>query len=480
MLEAEAAWVGLAWGALAAAAGRRLAGHRRRELARALAVSAPVSVFLSLFSSPYLAFLALLPLSSLVMEKVGGSGSIDEELPFFLTYAASQSEVGISLFSSLTGLRGSPLRAVEAQGSRLTKLFHLYGDPASALEALAKRQESRALAELLSGYAFRMKTSGAHEYLVSKMEEALSALSAAWSDVVERAETLGELALAVFSMLPLVWIMASAANVSFNAYGEYFWLALVGSFMGMAFTAGRASLRTYMKFAPSPLSLSISSLIALPLLRHPALAALSAGVSALSCVGVQYLWLQREDARSSRALSSFLSSLEAEAMVGRGSAEAFRAAASSLSLPPIGGFLTENLKRLGVGLRLRPMKEGLSSLLSWLVISAVETGELNPISLSMLSSFSKKVTELRGRLSSRLYPLMALSALSPFLMAFSLSIAGTVYGGAPSISGITVVLSTSLESLILGKLSGSSFKFTLPLALAIPLSLTALSVFRRR
>ncbi len=466
-------------GALAAVAGRHLSAGRRTELVRAFVVSGLISLWLLVFSSPYLVFIAFLPVIAPIMEKRGYSSSIDDELPFFLAYAASLSEVGISLFSSLADLRGSPLKSVEAQGARLAKLFHLYGDPALALEALAKRQKSRALADVLSGYAFRMKVgSGAHEYLVSSMEEAMSGLSVAWSGVVERAESMGELALAVFSMLPLVWIMASAANSSLNAYSEYFILALVGSFLGMAFMSRMTSLPAYANFTPSPLSLSLSSLVAIPLFRDPTSAATSVAVSVLSCMGVQHLLLQREDMRQSRALSVLLSSLEGEAMMGRGSSEAFRLAASAPSLPPIGPFLTENLKRLMTGLRLRPLKEGLSSLLSWLAISTIEAGELNPISLARLSSFSKGVSELRGRLNSRLYPLMALAALSPFLMAFSLSVAGSVYGASLSMSSFTVLLSTSLESLLMGKLSGSSFKFTLPLALAIPLALTALSLFR--
>ncbi|WP_449463111.1 hypothetical protein PQ610_02310 [Tardisphaera miroshnichenkoae] len=477
MLEAEAAWMGLGWGAVAAVAGRRFSVGSRTETIAPLVLSAAVSLFLLTISSPYLVFIAFLPLISPIMGKRKYLGSISDELPFFLAYAASISEVGISLFSSLGDLRGSPLKAIETQGARLAKLFHLYGDPASALEALAKRQKDRAFADVLSGYAFRMRTgSGAQEYLMSRMEDAMSGLSLAWSDAVERAESLGEVALAVFSMLPLVWIMASAANSSLDAYSEYFLLVLVGSFLGMAFAAKIASLPTYANFVPSSFSLSLSSLIAMPLFRDPMCASISALVSALSCTGVQYFLHQQEDVRRSKALSVLLSFLEGEAMLGRGSSEAFRAAASAPSLPPIGPFITENLKRLGIGLRLRPMKEGLSSLLSWLTISAVEAGELNPTSLSRLSSFSKRVSELRGRLNSRLYPLMALAALSPFLMAFSLSIAGSVYGSASSISGLTVLVSTSLESLLLGKLSGSSFKFTLPLALAIPLALTSLSL----
>ncbi|HEV51418.1 MAG TPA: hypothetical protein ENO31_02645, partial [Thermoprotei archaeon] len=137
--------MGLGCGALAAVAGRHLSAGRRTELVRAFVVSGLISLWLLVFSSPYLVFIAFLPVIAPIMEERGYSSSIDDELPFFLAYAASLSEVGISLFSSLADLRGSPLKSVEAQGARLAKLFHLYGDPALALEALAKRQKSRAL-----------------------------------------------------------------------------------------------------------------------------------------------------------------------------------------------------------------------------------------------------------------------------------------------------------------------------------------------
>ena len=411
--------------------------------------------------------------------------AVNRELPFFLVYAAQAAASGSSLFSALTSLAGSPLKALEAEGKRLLKLYEVRGlDEAQALQEFSKGHPSRAFARVLSSYSFK-EASGvsAAELLRSETRAGLEGLERQWRAYASRAEGMGEISLAAFAMLPMLWVTLLTLPFGAGAQAYYYaLLALVVASFGILVLVS-SSLTPLRSPPPLPpaLSLILSSLAGLPFFTRPGIALLASAASVASCNGSRFLLDSARDMRRLTALSSLLDFLESEAMAGKGASEALRDAEVAFEAGPLRDFVRESVKRSRLGLPLRWYRWGFSSFVSWLTAKSIERGELDPSSLRSLSDFSSSLVTTLGDVRSQLYSLAAISAASPFMMAVSAGVAGGL--GATGLNGglglwFLVALSSELGAWALGKLSGLSLRFTLPPAVVLPLVFLAFKVLR--
>jgi len=404
---------------------------------------------------------------------------VEKELPFFLVYASELSAAGISLFSALLSLAGSPLKFMEVEGRKIAKRSSAGRiDPITAMEEYSKNSPSPSFANFLSSYSFKaMAGAGSEDFLSSSSSFAIKNLEEAWNSYVGRAEGIGEISLALFSLFPLVWITMLSVSPQFSEWYPLLLFSSLASFVALILISyGRLPPHYPPPVPPLTYYLSAAA-VGLVFCGYRWEATLATITAVLTVNGMRFALDMRKDLSILGALSSFLAFIEGQSMIGKGAAEALAGSTAHFSKSPIGGFVLINSKRAQLGLDLQWFKWGFSSILSWLTIRSIEEGELDPISLSSLSRFSSSLVQVLKKSSGQLYLLAFLSFASPFLMALSVNVAGGFVSFRPSDVFSLILMSTMMGAWLMGKLAGLSLRFTLPLGLVIPLAFTAMRIF---
>ncbi|WFO74916.1 type II secretion system F family protein [Desulfurococcaceae archaeon MEX13E-LK6-19] len=137
---------------------------------------------------------------------------VENELAFFLTYAAILHAAGISLYSAFERIIGKnvlPKLEREAKVIRRDYMFFSH-NPLDALDSIALNHPSEKFQTIVLGYSSIIRSGGdATAYLTLKAEDELKELVNKWKRYSEVASTLGEASMALFLILPALLIVSS-------------------------------------------------------------------------------------------------------------------------------------------------------------------------------------------------------------------------------------------------------------------------------
>ena len=376
------------------------------------------------------------------------------ELPFLETHFAQSRALGLGLDQAALLLRGSPLKESE---SSLPEL----------LSGASKKKEAHAFERFIEDYRFNeMIGVDPREYLAAASKNALDGLEDTWNSFVGNASALAEISVGAFALMPAVWAAIGYFSVQFMALLPDLVVGLVALFALLVFAAERITPTFPSPRTPPawPVVVFLSSgLLMLPLQPMPSI--LFAAESVAGYFGFTRLFSLERDVREMRAMSQLFMELKAEAEVGMGPAYALERISVHFPQQLLRRMLSDWLGSLRVGSPLRAAGDGFSLFLSWLLAAQMQGGELDAVSLGLLSRFSEGLSASLSKLRTSLNGLLAISVASPLLSALSISAVGGA--ASPAVYPLSV-LSSIMCAVLMGKLAGGSWTFVLPLALSLP------------
>ncbi len=484
-------------------------------------VATPLALAAALLVSPFLVFLAAVPVVFIAVPELRLRDRIAErregverELPFFSMFVSVLGGAGMSLYAALRELAESdvfPHTALEArQVRRDVEIFGI--NPNEALERLASDHPSRRFRDFLTGYTSKARSGGdVAAYLSSEGGAFLRGLENEWARYSARVGIVGSMMITVFGVVPLLLMVVGVFSPGFSMVGLLFFAAVgVPLFtVGLLYLAGRMQPvheATAKGKAARCLALASPGLAAGYLLGEYWLGAAGFLLVFFTAYGLGVRRQLTEDVAVERGFSLFLKDLLEYKRQDYDLARAVVAIQSSNRYNRhFDSMLARVAAKLKAGIPLDEVRvecrNRLGKLTFLLLGEMSRSGGGTVETVYQVSSFSEKTSEMRQNAASEMKPYLVLSYVSPLLLAFGITFVGGVLSsfgakagaglamfrsfgaGATSLppnmgqlSDLLIVVSAAALGLIGAKLTDFTARNTLKASLNVGLAVGAISL----
>ena len=392
-------------------------------------------------------------------------GGIDIELPFFTLYVSLIEKAGRSMFIAFERLYNAThiFKRMSVEASIVKKYATFFRpNPIDALEDYAKNVPSVRMQSLVAGYVGISRVGGdTATYLETRAREMLDDVVARWLSYAERISMMGEMLIAIFTLLPSILVVGAIAfseSTSFLIMDAltFFVVPLITAVMYIVVDSMQPKIPSTPIVTASdiivaasgiPLSMVVCStlcrVLKLPMYMTVCIAIAVALLPFLAIYIVRY----GEVNAIEKDLPAFLRDVAEFLKIGFGIPKALNYIARSRSYNK---FLDRYVRGLAMLLQLNvPIQRVQQSIStrSWLlnysifVISELESlGALSPSEVEALSLALERIVNAKRRARAQLLLYIALAIMTPAFVALLASMAFTIattLPGAASLPGGT-------------------------------------------
>ena len=184
-----------------------------------LTTSISLLIYLNVIKNALIFLINIIPFAMLVIPAIeinikisNRKSDVENELAFFLTYAAILHAAGISLYSAFERIIDrNILPKIEREAKIIRRDYTFFShNPLDALDNTALNHPSEKFQTIVLGYSSIIRSGGdAVAYLTLKAEDELKELVDRWKRYSEVVGTLGEASMAMFLILPALLLVSS-------------------------------------------------------------------------------------------------------------------------------------------------------------------------------------------------------------------------------------------------------------------------------
>jgi len=409
-------------------------------------VSTPLAVLLVLLVTPWAASLVLAPLVFLALPELRlrdriaqRREGVERELPFFSVLVNVLAGAGIPLYSILLDLATSGMFASIKQEALLVRRdVAIFGmNPNDSIERLATSHPSSRFGDFLLGYTSKARSGGdVALYLTGESGSLLRGLEEGWARYVSRVGIVGSTMITAFGVVPLLLTVVGVFSPSFSAASLLvFTLVAVPSVaIALLLMAGRMQ---PVREEPIKGKAGRSILVSLPgAVAAAFLGGIWASVGAASLTFfVAYGLSVREQIAETReieeGLARFLKDLLEYKRQEYDLARAVVATQASTRYNiRFDRLLSRVASQLKAGIPLDEVRvecrSKLGALAFLLLGQMSRSGGGTVDTVYQISSFTDRMTEMKRSAAAEIRPYVALSYISPLLLAFGITFVGSV------------------------------------------------------
>jgi archaeal flagellar protein FlaJ len=486
---------------------------------KATLIILPTSAAGTVLLAPWFVLLAMIPVTILVWpelklrdEVAARREGVERELPFFSMLVGVLGGAGVPVYSILGDLAsGDVFPSIKKEALLIKRDVEIFGmNVNDSLERLASSHPSKRFSDFLLGYTSKARSGGdVPGYLVSESGSLLRALGEGWARYVARVGIVGSMMITVFGVVPLLLMVVGVFSPGFSIVGLLLFTALgVPLFtIGILLMAGRMQ---PMRDEPIYGKPGRSLIVALPgaalgLATGEAWIAVGAVLSIFFLAyGLSVRGQLAETKSLDEGLSLFLKDLMEYERQDYDLAKAVVTIASQGGhTSHFGKVISKVALRLKAGVPLDEVKVECRSRLGRLTFLLLgqmsRSGGGSVETVYQASSFTDRLLEMRRNASIEMKPYLALSYLSPLLLAFGVAFVGGVmssfsHAGGPSVglhlgglqfgsvppgllqvSDLLIVVSAGSLGLIGAKVTDMTMRNTLRASVNVALALASIA-----
>jgi flagellar protein FlaJ len=416
----------------------------------ALVASVPLTVFALISlqqydapSFPALLFL-LAPLAMLVMpylklKSIAGDRKrgIEDELPFFCTYASIMQSVGLSLYNSFENIASRNVFAnLEKEAMMIQRnVQFFFKNQVEALEQAGRVHPNEKFRSLLLGYTSEWRSGGdTVHYLDAKSKELLSDMRFRWQRYTAMVSDIGEVMVSLFFIMPvLILTTAFVFPLQTTVITGAVVAVLIPLLTAIVFMMiSNMQPKTYdLIEGKTTLSIiaSIASFAIAYFLSHSAIwiALASSIISTSVFYGAWVVAQRREIALVEKALPQFLRDITEYKKMGYDiNKSVFRIAEENSYNTTFDALLKNTTKQMRMGLRLSDaeikVRSWLGRLTFFLLGEIVNSGGGTASALETLTSFVSCVNQIKKEAKSTMHLYEILTYLTPIGLAFTVAL----------------------------------------------------------
>ena len=484
----------------------------------AASLALPVSILLSVLVFPWFMFGALAPLAPAMMPELRLRDSVaqrregvERELPFFAMLASILGSAGVPLYSVLRDIAGGDVFEWVGKEAKMVKRdVEILGmNPNEAFERLASVHPSKRFAEFLLGYTSKARSGGdVPFYLVGESGSLLGDLQEGWGRYVARVGIIGSMMITVFGVVPLLLMVVGVFSPGVSVVGLVLFTGLGVPTFTIVLLQMAGRMQPMREEAVSGKA-GLALLAALPgalmgLTAGPAWAGVA--ISLLAFFTVYGFSVRKElaevrgvDQGVARFLQDLLEYKRQEYDLARA---VVAIEANGRYNPHFSRVLSRVAGRLRAGVPLDEVKvecKGKLGKLTFLILGQMSrSGGGTVDTVYQMSTFAGKMTTMRQNASAEMKPYLALSYVSPLLLAFGVTFVeqvlssfrgrgatgvpllhlsgfslGSLPPGLSQVSDLLIVVSAASLGLIGAKMTDLTVRNTLRASVNIALAVVA-------
>lgn len=498
-----------------------LAAESMRNTIVSALVALPTAALLGALVSPWVYLASLLPagfilvpearLRDIVAQRKEG---VERELPFFAMLASVLGSAGVPLYSTFRDLAGRDLfERIGREAMFVRRDVEILGMNANdSFERLASSHPSKRFGEFLLGYTSKARSGGdVAFYLVGESGSLLSDLEEGWARYAARVGIIGSMMITVFGVVPLLLMVVGVFSPGLSIVGLLVFTGLgVPLFtIGLLFMAGRMQ-----PTHEEPIQGTVWTAVALSL--PGTLVGLATGLAWTGVAAALFVFFmvyglsvrgQLKEARAlDEGLSRFLKDLlEYERQEYDLTRAVLAIEANDRYNRHFGRVLSRAATKLRAGVPLDELKVECRSRLGRLTFLLLgemsRSGGGTVDTLYQVSRFADRLAGMRQNARAEMKPYLALSYVSPLLLAFgvafvqgllssfssrvapgfsTLHVNGIQVGSVPTVlaqvSDLLIVVSAASLGLIGAKIADMTVKNTLRASVNVVVAVSAVTI----
>ena len=428
--------------------------YLRRSLIAA-AVTGPAAIvgsilvsqwFLALFAVPPAVY--ALPDITLRDRAAQRKESTDAELPFFSLAVGVLAGAGVPLYSILEEVAKGDFFSLRKEALLVKRDVAVFGmNPVDAIERMALGHPSARFKEFLLGCTSKIRSGGdLGPYLAAESASLLGGVKEGWARYVSRIGLIGSMMVTAFGVVPLLLLVAGVFSPGFSILGLVAYAGVAVPFMtaGLVVLAGRLQ-PMKLEMARGRTWAGLAAAIPISLAAYHwgnVWESLALGSIAFFVVYGMPVRTQLSEARDfEQGLSRFLKDILEFKRRDYDLARAVVAVSGATEYPAaFDKVLSEIAAQLRMGAPLDEVKvrcrSRIGKLIFHLLGQMARSGGGTVDTVNQLSTFVDRVKESMRETSAEMKPYLALSYLSPLLLAFGVAFVG---GVSTSLGGMSKI-----------------------------------------
>jgi len=437
---------------------------------------------------------------------------LEDEMPFFVTYAAIMQMVGLSLYNSFMNIIGrGAFRQIE-QDALLIKRDAIFfeEDPVSALEAIGRTHPNEKMKTLLLGYTSVWRSGGdMTSYLEAKASDYLHDMRFRWQKYANSTSDIGEMMVSLFFVLPILiltamFVMPSAMASMMSLLTIVVIPTLItATLMAVSAAQPKTGDEISGNWKGAVVAGGLAGLVTLPL-DQPWVSLAAAVIGATALYGLSVTLQLKEIRMVEGALPQFVRDLTEYMKMGYDMQKALAKIAKENRYNRLfDAYVRAVVRHLDLGLSMGEIRITLRSSLAntvfFLLSEVLESGGGSPAALEGLSNFINEVNRIKSETKTLMRMYDVLTYATPLGLAFAMTImtvlltsfsstlgtsaaamgglfSGTISPAAVQISDLLVVIASAGVAVIGGKAIDFTSKSTLRVAVNVALAAVSISL----
>lgn len=360
--------------------------------------------------------------------------TVEDEIAFFSVYCAVMQMVRRSLHESISKILGrNVFVAIEREGTMQGRNVSLFGmDHMSGLNTLASWHPSFQFRNFLLGYVSIHKSGGdLQNYLESKSEEFLNDAKFKFFKYASSAETISEVMLILFGMLPMLLVLSAFLMNHDSLYmiisSVYVLVPVVGVVIFLVIDKTQPKTHNIIAVSPLPLVFGVAFAVISFLLAFE-LWLIFAGSIITSCI-INFVITRKqfgEIAMHENSLADFFREVTEYRKIGINITEALLRITEERNFNK---FFNKALRDIsstiafGVSMsdaiRMLKIRSWYTRISFFMLEKIIESGGASPQILEYLTNFFSKINQAKSQMSLRIKIFAYIAYFSPILMVWS-------------------------------------------------------------